>query len=83
MFLAGNAEQPGRAVRRAEVMADAVPLDTSHGGASLRQSPQCRGAERAEADNDHVFTDDIHHRHPIDGHGAREFRRAADLLAAG
>src|SRR5258708_36271195 len=45
MLLAGNPEQPGHAVRRAEVVPDALALDAGHVDPALRQPPQGRRAE--------------------------------------
>ena len=41
-------------------MTDPVALHPRNIGAALREPPQRRGAERAQADNDNVFIDDFH-----------------------
>ena len=45
-------------------MPDAVPFDARDVGTLLRQPPQRRGAERPEADHDHVLADDLHRCDP-------------------
>src|SRR5580698_6414780 len=60
MFLAGDPEQPGRAVGGAQVVPDPVALDARDVHAPLGQPPQRRRAERAQPDHDHVVTQDFH-----------------------
>src|SRR5260370_4178616 len=62
MLLAGNPEQPGHAVRRAEVVPVALALDAGHVDPALRQPPQGRRAETPQADYDHVLANDLHRR---------------------
>src|SRR5215467_2156024 len=64
VFLAGDPEQPGQAVRGTKVVPDAVPLDASNVNSLVRQPPQGRGAKRAQAYHDDVLTDDLHRRRP-------------------
>jgi hypothetical protein len=64
MLLAGDPEQPGRAVRGTEKIPDAVTFDAGNVHPELREPPQRRRAESPQADNDHVFADDLHRRRP-------------------
>jgi hypothetical protein len=65
MFLAGNPEQPGRTVRGAQVMPDAVTLDPGNVGPSLGETPQRRRTETPEADHNHVFAQNVHQKRTL------------------
>lgn len=62
MFLAGNPEQPGRTVRGAQVMPDAVTLYPGNVGPSLGEPPQRGRAETPQTYHDYVFTHYFHRR---------------------
>jgi hypothetical protein len=55
MLLAGDPEQPGRAVRGTEKIPDAVTFDSGNVHPELREPPQRRRAESPQADNDHIL----------------------------
>jgi hypothetical protein len=64
MFLARDPEQPRCAVRRTEIVTDAVPFNSGDVYSTLRKAPQGRAAEPAETNNDDVLLHGLHSRRP-------------------